>query len=98
MPAGWPVAHFSRSIGTRFTEPHTPQAMKTPIFLRHCRISVDLEFLSLLNESWAKIPSSSELIHSPNKYLLSTRCMPGIIMGRDYKIQEIIVFSDTHEL
>lgn len=68
------------------------------LFLWNRRTSVDLEFLSLLNESRAKIPSRFGLIHSPNKYLLSTRCMPGIIIGSDYKIQEIIVFYDTQEL
>lgn len=43
-----------------------------------------------------RIPSSSELVHSLSKYLLSTHCMPGTIIGMTVKFKSL--FYDTHEL
>lgn len=59
---------------------------------------MDLKFLSLFNESWAKLPSSSEPVYSLDKLFMEHLLNARQYHRRDSTVQETIAFYDTHKL
>lgn len=59
---------------------------------------MDLKFLSLFNESWAKLPSSSEPVYSLDKLFMEHLLNARRYHRRDSTVQETIAFYDAHKL